>query len=61
VLDRVARARARAREHAWSFIEAAPAGFPWPVIAGKELAGWLAIHMDATLITAHSPALDTRA
>jgi hypothetical protein len=54
VLGRVARARAKAREHAWKLIEATPAGFPWLAIAGKTLAGWLVIDMDATLVTAHS-------
>ena len=54
VLDRVARARARARERAWKLIEATPAGFPWMAVAGKALTGWLVIDMDATLVTAHS-------
>jgi hypothetical protein len=54
VLDRIARARARARAHAWNLIKATPAGFPWLVIAGKTLAGWVVIDMDATLVTAHS-------
>jgi hypothetical protein len=54
VLDRVARARARARAHAWKLIEDTPAGFPWLEIAGKALAGWLVIDMDATLVTASS-------
>ncbi len=54
MLDRVARARAKAREHAWKLIEATPAGFPWLAIAGKTLTGWLVIDMDATLVTAHS-------
>jgi hypothetical protein len=54
VLDRVARARAKAREYAWKLIEATPAGFPWLAIAGKTLTGWLVIDMDATLVTAHS-------
>jgi hypothetical protein len=53
-LDRIARARARARAHAWQLIEDTPAGFPWLVIAGKALAGWLVIDMDATLVTASS-------
>jgi hypothetical protein len=48
------RARARARAHAWKLIEATPAGFPWLEIAGKTLAGWVIIDMDATLVTAHS-------
>jgi len=53
-LDRIARARARARAHAWQLIEDTPAGFPWLVIAGKALTGWLVIDMDATLVTASS-------
>jgi DDE family transposase len=54
MLDRVARARAKAREHAWDLIEATPAGFPWLVVAGKTLTGWLVIDMDATLVTSSS-------
>jgi hypothetical protein len=53
-LDKIARARARARAHAWKLIEATTAGFPWLEIAGKTLAGWVVIDMDATLVTAHS-------
>ena len=52
--ERIARARARARTHAWDLIEKTPAGFPWPQIAGRTLAGWLVIDMDATLVTASS-------
>jgi hypothetical protein len=51
-LNRIARARARA--HAWQLIEDTPAGFPWLVIAGKALTGWLVIDMDATLVSASS-------
>ena len=54
VLDRIARARARARAHVWTLIEDTPAGFPWLAIAGKTLAGWVVIDMDATLVTARS-------
>jgi len=54
VLDRIARARARARAHVWQLIEDTPAGFPWLVIAGKALTGWLVIDLDATLVTASS-------
>jgi hypothetical protein len=57
MLDRIARARARARAHAWPLIAATATGFPWLVIAGKVLEGWEVIDMDATLVTAHSPAL----
>jgi Transposase DDE domain group 1 len=54
MLDRIARARARARAHAWKLIQDTPAGFPWLVIAGKALTGWLVIDLDATLVTASS-------
>jgi hypothetical protein len=54
MLDRIARARAKAREQAWNLIERTPAGFPWLAVAGKTLTGWLVIDMDATLVTAHS-------
>jgi Transposase DDE domain group 1 len=53
-LDRIARARAKARAYVWGLIEGTPAGFPWLVIAGKALTGWLVIDMDATLVTAFS-------
>jgi hypothetical protein len=59
-LARIAQARARIRAHVWTLIQDTPSGFPWLVIAGKTLAGWLVIDMDATLITAYSPALATR-
>jgi hypothetical protein len=53
-LDKIARVRGRVRAHVWELIAAAPAGFPWLSLAGKLLAGWLVIDLDATLITAHS-------
>jgi hypothetical protein len=52
-LDKIARARAKARARAWELIEATPAGFPWLEAAGKVLEKWLVIDMDATLVTAH--------
>jgi Transposase DDE domain group 1 len=54
VLDRIARARAKARAHVWQLIEGTAAGFPWLAVAGKTLTDWLVIDMDATLITAYS-------
>ena len=54
MLERIARARAKARAHVWQLIADTPCGFPWLVIAGKALTGWLVIDMDATLVTAHS-------
>src|SRR6266702_3328095 len=53
-LDKIARARAVVRRHVWPLICARPAGFPWLAVAGKLLAGWLVIDLDATLITARS-------
>jgi hypothetical protein len=54
MLDRIARARARARAHVQRLIQDTPAGFPWLQIAGKTLTGWLVIDLDATLVTASS-------
>jgi hypothetical protein len=54
MLDKIARARAKARAHVWKLIQDTPAGFPWLQIAGKTLTGWLVIDMDATLVTASS-------
>src|SRR6266536_5046608 len=45
--DRIARARARARAHAWTLIEDTARGFPWLVIAGKTLTGWVVSDTDA--------------
>src|SRR6201997_1955067 len=53
-LDKIARARAAVRAHVWQLICARPAGCPWLAVAGKLLAGWLVIDLDATLITARS-------
>ncbi len=53
VLVRIAQARARTRRHVWELIEEA-GGFPWLTVAGKTLAGYVVIDMDATLVTAHS-------
>jgi hypothetical protein len=53
-LDKIARARAAVRGHVWQLVCARPAGFPWLAVAGKVLAGWLVIDLDATLITAYS-------
>ena len=53
-LDKIARARAAVRARVWQLVCATPAGFPWLAIAGKLLAGWLVIDLDATLVTARS-------
>ena len=57
-LDKIARTRAAVRARVWQLICATPAGFPWLAIAGKLLAGWLVIDLDATLITAHRSRTD---
>src|SRR5271167_1204579 len=51
-LDKIAwaRARARVRAHVWPLIAAKQAGCPWLSVAGKLLAGWLVIDLDATLM-----------
>ena len=54
MLDRIARARAAARDRAWSLTAATATGFPWLAVAGKTLTGWVVTDMDATLVTAHS-------
>src|SRR5262249_17730028 len=54
MLDRIVCVRARARAHVWTMIEGTVVGFPWLVIAGKILTGWVVIDLDATLVTARS-------
>jgi Transposase DDE domain group 1 len=54
MLERIAKARAKARAHVWKLVSETPAGFPRLAIAGKTLTGWVVIDMDATLVTASS-------
>jgi hypothetical protein len=51
---RIAKTRARVRRHVWGLLAAREGGFPWTTVAGRVLAGWVVIDMDATLITAVS-------
>ncbi|PRY12441.1 DDE family transposase [Pseudosporangium ferrugineum] len=53
-LKRIGKARAKVRARVWDLLARRPQGFPWLVVAGKLLAGWVVIDLDATLITAHS-------
>jgi len=53
-LGKVAKARASARRRVWDLIAARAGGFPWLLVAGKLLTGWIVIDLDATLITASS-------
>ena len=38
----------------WSLLHLRPGGFPWLVVAGKRLTGWIVIDLDATVITSAS-------
>jgi hypothetical protein len=53
-LGKIGKARAKARRRVWDLIADRSGGFPWLVVAGKVLHGWIVIDLDATLITAHS-------
>jgi hypothetical protein len=53
-LARIARVRARVRRQVWGLLHLRPGGFPWLAVAGKRLAGWIVIDLDATVITAAS-------
>jgi hypothetical protein len=54
LLAKIAKVRARVRRHVRNLLSLSPGGFPWLVVAGKRLTGWVVIDIDATLITAHS-------
>jgi hypothetical protein len=54
LLGRIAKARAKVRSRVWDLLARRPQGFPWLMVAGKLLTGWVVIDLDATLITAHS-------
>ncbi|MDV9202676.1 IS1380 family transposase, partial [Streptomyces sp. Wh19] len=53
-LIKIAKVRARVRRQVWSLLRLRPGGFPWLVLAGKRLTGWIVIDIDATIITAAS-------
>lgn len=54
MLAAVAKARSRVRGRVWDLIAATERGFPWLVVAGKVLTGWIVIDLDATVIEASS-------
>lgn len=54
LLHAVAKARAAVRAHVWDLIAATGRGFPWLVVAGKVLTGWIVLDLDATIIEASS-------
>jgi hypothetical protein len=49
LLAKVARARARVRRHVWGLLHLRPGGFPWLVVAGKRLTGWIVIDIETPL------------
>jgi hypothetical protein len=51
---RIARARARTREHVWSLIAARHGRIPPSRVAGTDLGKTIVIRMDASLVIAHS-------
>jgi Transposase DDE domain. len=53
-LAKIAKVRARVRRQVWSLLHLRPGGFPWLMVAGKRLTGWIVIDIDATVITAAS-------
>jgi len=52
--EKIGKARALVRARVWTLLEQRESGFPWIVILGKQLVGWVVIDMDATIITAAS-------
>ena len=50
----IANAHARVRARVWDLIAATTGGFPWLVMAGKVLTGWVVIDLDATVIESSS-------
>jgi hypothetical protein len=52
--EKIGKARALVRLRVWALLEAREAGFPWISVLGRQLAGWVVIDMDATIITAAS-------
>jgi len=51
---RIAKARARVRTQVWDLLAGRAEGFPWLVILGRPLTGWVVPDLDATIITASS-------
>jgi hypothetical protein len=51
---RIAKGRARVRAQVRGLLAVRAGGFPWLVIPGRTLTGWVVIDLDATIITASS-------
>jgi hypothetical protein len=54
MLAAVAKARSRVRARVWDLISSTERGFPWLMVAGKVLTGWVVLDLDATLIESSS-------
>ena len=54
MLAAIAKARSRVRARVWDLIASTERGFPWLVVAGKVLTGWVVLDLDATIIEASS-------
>lgn len=50
VAARIERARTAARRLVWTYLALRPAGFPWITVAGRELANWFVLDLDATIV-----------
>lgn len=51
---RIARTRARTREHVWSLIDKRHGGIPPSRVADRDLGKTIVIRMDASIVVAHS-------
>jgi hypothetical protein len=51
---RIAKARAAVRVRVWQLLAEREGGFPWLVILGRSLSGWIVLDLDATVITCTS-------
>ncbi|MFD8393477.1 transposase [Streptomyces sp. NPDC059680] len=54
VAARVERVRAAIRRVVWTWLALRPGGFPWIQVAGRELAGWYVLDLDATIVACTS-------
>lgn len=51
---RIAKARAQVRDRVWDLLAGREQGFPWLVILGRPLTGWIVLDLDTTVITSAS-------
>ncbi|MGY0055083.1 hypothetical protein ACWY4P_00570 [Streptomyces sp. LZ34] len=60
VAARVDRVRAAIRRVVWTLLALRPGGFPWIAVCGRELTGWYALDLDATIVQPAPGALGDR-